>query len=118
VAIHRSEFVRLLRSEFPAVEPYLRDSRINLTDEMSAFLEFAETAIAARDQVLVRRVFLFADRVLAQGNAEVRNALCVSFLEHLPSSSEAEREAISLLPVSLRSAREEALSALHREGAP
>ena len=117
MTIHRSEFIRLLRAELPEIEPLLRGSRLNLTSEMSAFLELAEMAIASGDRDQVGRIFSFAERVLTQGNFEVRNALGVSFLEHLPLDSAAGREVLSILPSSLRLAREEALVSLGKRGA-
>ena len=112
--IHRSEFVRLLKGLLPEAIPYLEGNRLNLTAEMMALGELAQAAIDSRDSSLVRRVFMFAETVFARGNAEVRNSLVVTVLEHLSFDTEAGHEALKVFPAALANARAEALDSLRR----
>ena len=100
--IHRSEFVRQLKAEFPDALPYLEGMRDGITLEMSAFTSFTGEAIARGDFELVRRCFLFAGRLLEHGNRDVRAALAVCFLEDLRFSGANGEAAFALLSSPLR----------------
>jgi len=65
--------LKALRDEFPAIEPWLRDYRDNLTFEMIRFRNFTEDAIMRGDLTLVRHCFQFLDKAFATGNRHLRN---------------------------------------------
>ena len=110
--IHRSEFVRLLKESLPEANPYLEGNRLNLTAQMMALGELAQAAIDSQDSSLVRRVFMFSESMFARGNAEVRNALVVTVLEHLSFDTDAGHQALKVFPDALAKARAEALDSL------
>lgn len=100
--IHRSEFVRQLKLEFPEALPFLDSMRDGLTLEMDGFTSFAADAIDRGDYETVTRCFRFADRLLEQGNRAVRNAVAVVFLEHLRFEGRNGAKAHQLLTSRLR----------------
>jgi hypothetical protein len=95
--VHRSEFVRQLRSKFPEIEPLLKGSRLNLTMEVSAFLQLTRQAIEQQDWLLVERCFRFVDELLPSANRAVANSLRVSYLEGLTFSGPQGGQAFRLL---------------------
>jgi hypothetical protein len=103
--IHRSEFLRLLRAGIPEVEPYLQGMRDGTTTEMSAFLRLTQEAIRRHDPDSVKRAFSLAAELLARGNADIRNAVAVVFLEDLDLESPECLWATPLLPDSLATER-------------
>jgi hypothetical protein len=52
--------------------------------QMMEFILVTENAIKARDWATVERCLKLADTLLHDGDAEIKNALHVSYLEHLP----------------------------------
>jgi hypothetical protein len=108
--VHRSEFIKSLREQFPAVEPWLKGYRDNLTFEMMRFRHFTEDAIARGDYDLVRRCFQFLNSAFTGGNRHVRNAVVVSFLEHLDFTGPTGAEAEHLMPAALADARREVMA--------
>jgi hypothetical protein len=103
--MHRSAFVKSLREQFPAIEPWLKGYRDNLTFEMMRFRHFTEDAISRGDYELVRKCFQFLHAAFAVGNRHVRNAVVVSFLEHLDFTGPGGVEAERLMPAALAEAR-------------
>jgi hypothetical protein len=107
--MHRSAFIKSLREQFPAIEPWLKGYRDNLTFEMMRFRHFTEDAIARGDYDLVRKCFQVLNSAFASGNRHVRNAVVVSFLEHLDFAGSAGAEAERLMPAALADARREVM---------
>jgi hypothetical protein len=108
--MHRSAFIKSLREQFPAIEPWLKGYRDNLTFEMMRFRHFTEDAISRADYDLARKCFQFVDCAFADGNKHVRNAVVVSFLEHLDFSGSAGAEVERLMPAALTDARREVMA--------
>jgi hypothetical protein len=77
--------VAALLSEFPSIEADLLDKTWSglLHPQMGCFARYVQTHIDAGDRLCVTRCFALADRFLREGNSELRNAVAVSFLEHL-----------------------------------
>jgi hypothetical protein len=82
-SLHRSEFLRELKESFPALKDEVnsRDGLLHL--EMHVFRDFVQRCIAGGDIEKVRRSFLIAERYCVGGNAAMKNAIGVSFVEHL-----------------------------------
>ncbi len=112
MTLHRSTFLRALRDEFPAIEPWLRDYRDNLTFEMMRFRNFTEDAIVRGDLTLVRHCFQFLDKAFATGNRHLRNSVVVSYLEHLEFTGANGAAAEQLLPAKLAAERTRMIATL------
>ena len=96
--MHRSSFIKKLRTQLPAVEPWLKGYRDNLTFEMMRFRQFTEDAIGRGDWQTVRRAFRLLHSAYQTGNRHLRNSVIVSYLEHLPlqgSNGEAAKKLLS-----------------------
>ena len=78
-----ADFARLAAAEFPELREELDEHRDLLHLQMHALQRFAQRAQRERDWVLYRRIMLFADRLWQRADDNLRNALNVSFLEHL-----------------------------------
>ncbi len=79
------EFVAELSREFPDIAEELDDETCQdlLYVQTGVFARYTQTAIDHGDRGLTARCFLAADRAAAGGDDAVRNAIGVSFLEHL-----------------------------------
>ena len=110
MTLHRSTFIKALREEFPAIEPWLAGYRDNLTFEMMRFRHFTQDAMAQGDLGTVRRCFAFLRRAFAEGNRHVRNSVVVSYLEHLEFEGANGAAAEKLLAPELAAARAEMLA--------
>jgi hypothetical protein len=108
--LHRSSFVKALRQEFPAIEPWLAGYRDNLTFEMMRFRHFTEDAIARGDLATVRKCFAFLRRAFETGNHHVRGSVVASYLEHLDFVGANGAAAEKLLPSELAAVRTEMLA--------
>ena len=72
---------------------------------MGEFLKFTQDASEARSFDVVRKVFEIAATALKNGDAALVNGVYVSFLEKLVFGSDAEKEAMLLMPEELKEAR-------------
>jgi hypothetical protein len=104
--LHRSAFIKAMRDEFPGVASWLNGYRDNLTLEILRFRQFTEDAIVRGDLPLVRKCFIFANKAFSTGNRHVRNALIVTYLEHLEFVGLNGASAEKLLPAPLAVERE------------
>ncbi len=100
--LHRSEFIRQLRSEVPEVDPFLVGMRESLTEELSVIAAFARQASADGAVEPLARLFQFMARAHGEANRTLRNAIAASFLEHLPFQGPEGLRAFELLPQALR----------------
>jgi len=114
VDLHRSAFIKALREELPAVQPWLAGYRDNLTLEMMRFRHFTQDAIARGDLSSVRRAFRFLNTAFATGNRHVRNSIVVSYLEHLDFPGPDGPAAEQLLPATLAAERTRMIAFLTR----
>jgi hypothetical protein len=79
----RSAFLRELKEAFPQLRAAINVECGLLHLEMHAFANFAQDAISVGNADAVRICFRIAARYHIDGNESMKNALVVSFLEHL-----------------------------------
>jgi hypothetical protein len=82
-ALHRSIFLKELKETFPQLRAPINAQYGLLHLEIHAFTDFVQHAIADGDKETVRLSFMMAERYYKGGDAHMRNAIYVSFLEHL-----------------------------------
>ncbi len=83
-AVDHARFVSMLAEQFPAIDADIDECRRGLLHcEMGAFALATQAAISAEDAATVREHFSFIDDVYRQATPEVKNAVYVSYLEHL-----------------------------------
>ena len=81
--LHRSLFLKEIKESFPELRDDLNQQWGLLHLEMHAFYRFVQSRIDDEDRGSVDKAFQLADKYLRKGNADLVNALSVSFLEHL-----------------------------------
>lgn len=81
--IGHTEFVAALRERLPAVAADIDVEAGLLHLDMGALLQYTLACIRVGDQPSVTTCFEFADWLLQFGDDAVRNAVAVSYLEHL-----------------------------------
>lgn len=81
-----------LREQFPELRSEFDDPAYEgLTHlETSCLARFTQAGVENRDQARVERCIAFADRMLAEGDPNVVNAIIVSFLENLTLEAEGD----------------------------
>jgi hypothetical protein len=82
-ALHRSIFLKELKEAFPQLRDAINAQYGLLHLEVHAFTDFVQHAIADGDKETVRLSFMIAERYYNGSNADMSNAICVSFVEHL-----------------------------------
>lgn len=106
--VGHKEFIRRLGSEFPeVVSQFDRSEKGLLHPEMGAFRRIVEEAIDDGRLWAAEKYFRFVDQVLVEADADVRNAIEVSFLEDfaLGGFTRARYEAVKCrMPRNLREA--------------
>lgn len=74
----------MLSEHYPAVFADIDDIASGLLHlEMTIFARAVQAAISNEDETVVRGYFAFIADVFRMGTPEVKNAVCVSFLEYL-----------------------------------
>jgi hypothetical protein len=81
--LHRSIFLKELKGAFPQLTDELNAQYGLLHLEMHVFANFAQRCVTAGDLEKARRCFMIGEKYCADGNADMRTALVVSFVEHL-----------------------------------
>jgi hypothetical protein len=81
--LHRSPFLKELKATFPGLRAELNAQHGLLHLEMHAFHAFAQQAIALGNERDVRLCFMLAEKYYKAGNRRLKNAIVVSFVEHL-----------------------------------
>src|SRR5215467_10797447 len=81
--LHRSIFLKELKTLFPQLRDDLNAEYGLFHLEMDVFRIFAQQAINDGDVEKVRLCFKLADKYLNEGTNKVSNAIVVSFVEHL-----------------------------------
>jgi hypothetical protein len=82
--VDHAQFITLLRQRFPHVAEAIDDSSSGLLHmEVAAFGRATIEAIREGDASAVRSHFVFVDEIYRIADAEVENALHVSYLEHI-----------------------------------
>jgi hypothetical protein len=77
------EFIASLLSEFPELTEEVRENEGLLHVQVGAFARHTEEAIASGDFAGVDRCFALAHRALHDADPPLKNAIYVSYLEHL-----------------------------------
>lgn len=77
-----AQLVAALNEQFPELRDELADERL-LHLEVACLARLTQAAISDGDRDLVKRSFKFADVAFRTGDDVVKNAISVSYLEHL-----------------------------------
>lgn len=83
---YRSEFLKTLKAEFPALRDPINAEEGLLHFEMDVFRHFIQQAIGTRDEI-VAWAFELANKAYRNGNAKLRNVVDVSFVEPMDFNS-------------------------------
>jgi hypothetical protein len=88
--IDRQQFVEAVVAAFPSLEADMRDETwVGLVHlEASAFARYTQEQIDTENRVELKRCFEFARRFLLEGTDDLKNAIAVSYLEHLNLSDQ------------------------------
>ena len=109
MAMDSDAFKKLVLSEFPT----LRDDFVEWAElhhlQVSEFLSFTQSAIEKRSFEVVSKCFEIANVALTEGDHSLRNAIYVSYLEHLDFRTEAGKLAAQLMPPQLKQGRDDIL---------
>jgi len=81
--MHRSDFLKLLKQDFPQLTKEINKQEGLLHYEMNVFHQFAQKLILDKDVDRIKKAFRLADICYANGNKALKNAIDVSFLEGL-----------------------------------
>jgi len=81
--LHRSNFLKELKETFPQLTNKINAQYGLLNLEVHVFVDFAQCCIADNDVGKVRLCFMIAEKYCAGGNAAMRTAIVVSFVELL-----------------------------------
>jgi len=82
-ALHRSILLKELKETFPQLRDAINAQQGLLHLEVHVFADFVQHAIADGDKETVRLSLMIAEKYCNGGNAEMSNAIGVSFVEHL-----------------------------------
>jgi hypothetical protein len=82
-ALHRTIFLKELQDTFPQLKDAINAQHGLLHLEVHVFADFVQHAIADGDKETARLSLMIAERYCNGGNAEMSNAIGVSFVEHL-----------------------------------
>jgi len=104
-----SGFCSTVLSEFPSLRQDFIEWNGLIHLQVSEFLWFTQNAIEARSFEKVSKCFALANAALLNGDESLRNAIYVSFLEHLDLRSDAGKQASKLMPAALKSGRDDIL---------
>jgi hypothetical protein len=104
--IDRQQFVEEAVKAFPEFESDIRDSTWAglLHLEVSAFARYTQRQIDGEHHAELKRCFELARRALLEGTPDLKNAIAVSYLEHLDFSDQKRRRswALGVMPEVLR----------------
>ncbi len=80
---HRSIFIKDVKEAFPELTNEINSEHGLLHLEMHAFHNFVQNKIMENDEESVKKAFQIIEKHFLNGNSDLVNAICVSFLEHL-----------------------------------
>jgi hypothetical protein len=104
-----NDFRNLVLREFPTLRPDFDEWDDLLHMQVSEFSRFTQSAIETRSCEVVSKCFELAEAALDNGDDYVRNAIYVSYLEHLDFRSDAGKQSAELMPGKLKQGREDIL---------
>jgi hypothetical protein len=81
--LHRSDFLREAKAEFPELRDHFNRQLCGLDLEMHVLCDHVQAAIENGDRKIVGAAYRLVERWFTQGNRALVNAVAVSFLEHL-----------------------------------
>ena len=107
--MNEAAFCTLVLTEFPSLRQDFEewDGLIHL--QVSEFLHFTQNEIEAQSFEIVSRCFKLATAALVEGDDSLKNAIYVSYLEHLDLRSDSGKLAANLMPMALKQGREDIL---------
>lgn len=105
--ITRATFAQDLLAAVPiaqaTVDEHLRDNdELLLHLLMADLLRLTVSAHQRNDHDTVQSLLAFVDRALREGDEDVENAVCVSFIEHIGAGAGESEEFIASWPAGLR----------------
>jgi hypothetical protein len=100
-----SAFCKLVLSEFPSLREDFEEWKGLIHLQVSEFTRFTQNAVEEGPLGTVSKCFQVATVALLEGDKSLRNAIYVSYLEHLDFRSEAGKQAKQLMPSELEQAR-------------
>lgn len=87
MALSEADICAQLHQEYPELRDELEDECFQGVHlQLSCLMRATQAAISDGDRDFLQRAFAFADKSLRLGHASVKNAIAVSFLEHLTFS--------------------------------
>ena len=107
--VNDADFEKLVLSEFPDLREDFEEWEGLINLQVSDFCRFTQAAIEAGSFEMVSRCFEIANAALVQGDESLRNAMYVSYLEHLDLRSDLGKQAAQLMPSQLRQGRHDIL---------
>jgi hypothetical protein len=107
--MNEADFEKLVLSGFPDLREDFEEWEGLIHLQVSDFRRFTQAAIEAGSFEMVSRCFEIANAALVQGNESLRNAIYVSYLEHLDLRSDLGKRAAQLMPSQLRQGRHDIL---------
>jgi hypothetical protein len=102
-------FRNLILSEFPSLREDLEEWEGLIHLQVSEFKRFTQCAIEEQSFEVVSKCFQIATSALLEGDKSLRNAIYVSYLEHLDFRSDAGKRAAQLMPRELKQGRDDIL---------
>lgn len=81
--MHRSEFLKLLKHEFPELTNDVNAGQGLLHFEVGVLKKYAQRAIYDRDREKFLKCLQLAEAAYREGNATLKDAIDVSFVEEL-----------------------------------
>jgi hypothetical protein len=106
------KFAELLVREFPQLRDDVDEWQALEHLQMMEFVLLTEKASKAGDWGTVERCLRLADTLLRDGNARIKNAVHVSYLESLPREGEAHDRIRAVMTPELRQAWDRVLAYL------
>jgi hypothetical protein len=106
------KFADILIAEFPQLRDDVEEWHGLVHLQMMEFLLVTEKAIKAGDRAAMDRCLRLADTLLHYGDEEIRNAVHVSYLEHLPRESDDHHRISEAMTPDLRKAWNDILAYL------
>jgi hypothetical protein len=107
--MNSADFCNLVLCEFPSLREDFEEWEGLIHLQVSEFWRFTQAAIESRSFEVVTKCFELANVALVKGDDSLRNAIYVSYLEHLDFRSDLGKQAKQLMPVELKQGREDIL---------
>ena len=102
-------FCNLVLGEFPDLREDFAEWNGLIHLQVGESRRFTQSAIETRSFEVVSKCFALAVAALCEGEGSLRNAIYVSYLEHLDLGSDSGKMAIQLMPLALKKGREDVL---------